>query len=101
MGRQQQKYVYFLQRNVELITVELPGVVVHSVYKSPTERFVLPALGHRNSPHIVIGDFNSHNTTWGYPTTILEKRWNIGYGTTYSFQRTLQSEESELEEVCA
>ena len=28
---------------------------MYSVYKSPTERFVLPVLGHRNLPHIVNG----------------------------------------------
>ena len=39
--------------NIEIITVELPGVV-HSVYKAPTERIFLPALGHINLPHIVI-----------------------------------------------
>ena len=44
--------------NVEFITVELPGVVVHSVYKPPAEQFLLPPLGSRNMPHIVIGDFN-------------------------------------------
>ena len=33
------------------------------------ERFELPALGHRNLPHIVMGDFNSHSTTWGYAST--------------------------------
>ena len=55
--------------NVELVTIVMPGVVVHSVYKPPNEQFVLPALGHRNLPHIVIGDFNSHSTTWGYQTT--------------------------------
>ena len=55
--------------NVEIITVELPSVVEHYVYKPPTERFVLPALRHVNLPHIVIGDFNSYSTTWGYTTT--------------------------------
>ena len=44
-------------------------VVVHSVYKPPNDQFVLPALGHRDLPHIVIGDFNSHSTSWGYDTT--------------------------------
>ena len=52
--------------NVDLITVELPGVVVHSVYKPPAEQFLLPSLGNRNMPHIVIGDFNNHNILWGY-----------------------------------
>ena len=55
--------------NVELITVELPGVVVHSVYKPPAEQFLLPPLRSRNMPHNVIGDFNSHNTLWGYTST--------------------------------
>ena len=54
VGRQQQQF----------ITVELPGVVLHSVYKPPTERVVLPALGHRNLPNIVI----SNSTTRGYTT---------------------------------
>ena len=55
--------------NVEFITVELPGVVVHSEYKPPAEQFLRSPLGNRNMPHIVIGDFNSHNTLWGYTST--------------------------------
>ena len=47
------------EENVELITVELPGVVVHSLYKPPPEPFLLPPLGQIIKPHIVIGDFNS------------------------------------------
>ena len=54
------------QDNVELISIEMPGVVVHYVYKSPNEKVVLQALGHGNLPHIVIGDFISHSITWGY-----------------------------------
>ena len=57
------------QGTVEIITIVMPGVVVHSVYKSPNEPFELPALGHKNLPHIVIGDFNSHSTIWGYTST--------------------------------
>ena len=57
------------EENVELITVELPGVVVHSMYKPPAEPIRLPALGQTNKHHIVIGDFNSHSTLWGYTTT--------------------------------
>ena len=44
--------------NVELSTVELPGVVVHSMYKLSPQ---LSTLGQRNKHHIVIGDFSSHN----------------------------------------
>ena len=39
------------------------------MYKPPNEKFVLPALGHGDLPHIVIGDVNSHSTTWGYINT--------------------------------
>ena len=37
--------------------------------KPPPEPFLLPPLGQRIKPHIVIGDFNSHNTLWEYTTT--------------------------------
>ena len=63
------KGVSVWEDNVELISIEMPGVVVHSMYKPPNEKFILPAFGYRNLPHIVIGDFNSHSTTWGYTTT--------------------------------
>ena len=52
-------------RQQQLITVELSGVVIHSMYKPPPEPFRLPALGQSNKPHIVIGDFNSHSTLLG------------------------------------
>ena len=55
--------------HVEVITAELPDVVVHSVYKTPSEQFVLLPLGHISLPQIVIGDFNSHNTIWGFDAT--------------------------------
>ena len=42
------------EENVELITVELLGVVVHSPYKPPPEPFQPPPLGQRIKPHIVI-----------------------------------------------
>ena len=42
---------------------------MHYVYNPPNDQFALPALGHRDLPHIVIGDFNSHSTSWGYDTT--------------------------------
>ena len=57
------------QDNLELISIEMHGVVVHCVYTPPNEKFVLPELGHGNLPHIVIEDFNSHSTTWGYTNT--------------------------------
>ena len=58
-----------VQGTVEIITIVMSGVVVHYVYKPPNDSSELPALGHTNLPHIVIGDFNSHSTTWSYATT--------------------------------
>ena len=52
-----------VQGTVELITIVMSGVVVHSVYKPPNDQFALPALGYRDLPHIVIGDFNIHSTS--------------------------------------
>ena len=36
-----------VQGTVELITIVMSGVVVHSVYKPPSDQFALPALGHQ------------------------------------------------------
>ena len=57
------------EENVGFITVELSGVVVHYLYKPPPKPFLLAPLGQRIKHHIVIGDFNSHSTLWGYTTT--------------------------------
>ena len=51
-----------VQGTVELITIVMSGVVVHSVYKPPNDQFALPALGHRDLSHIVIGDVNSQKS---------------------------------------
>ena len=58
-----------VQGTVELITIVMSGVVVHSVFMPPNDHFAFPAPAHRDLPHIVIGDFNSHSTSWGYDTT--------------------------------
>ena len=61
-----------VQGTVDIITIVMSGVVVYSVYTPPNDPFELPALGHRHLPHIVIGDFNSLSTTWGYANTYNE-----------------------------
>ena len=72
-----------VQGTVEIITIVMPGVVLHSVYKPPNDPFELPALRHRNLPHIVIEDFNSHSTTWGYTSTDNEgEQWEDSCGFT-------------------
>ena len=55
--------------DVELITIQRCNAIIQSVYKPPNKQFLLPQLQQGNKPHVVIGDFNSHNTLWGYPTT--------------------------------
>ena len=55
--------------NVESITVELLGVVVHSVYIPPNEQFLPPPLGSRNMFHILSVDFSSHIILCGYTST--------------------------------
>ena len=48
--------------DVELITIKLCSEIIQSVYKPPKKQFLLPPLQQGNKPHVVIGDFNSHNT---------------------------------------
>ena len=57
-----------VQGTVKLITIVMSGVVVHSVYKPTNDQFVLQHSA-TEICHTVIGDFNSHSTSWGYDTT--------------------------------
>ena len=61
--------------NVELIKIELCNAIIQSVYKPPNQ-----PLQQGNKPHVVIGDFNSHNTLWRYSTQQeqMVKRLNNG-----------------------
>ena len=61
-----------VQGTVEIIPIVMSEIVLHSVNKPPNDPFEFPALGHRHLPHIVIGDFNSHSTKWGYASTYNE-----------------------------
>ena len=58
-----------VQGTVEIITIVMPGVVAHSVYKPPINQIELPALGQGDLPHIILGDVNSHSISCGYDTT--------------------------------
>ena len=57
--------------NIEILRVDLNGISVTSVYKPPGEHFSfhqpLTAVG--DQQQVIIGDFNSHSSTWGYATT--------------------------------
>ena len=51
--------------NIEILRVDINGISVTSVYKPPGERFSF----HQPLTAVIIGDFNSHSSTWGYATT--------------------------------
>ena len=57
--------------NIEILRVDLGGISVTSVYKPPGERFSFhqPPTSVGDQHHVIIGDFNSHSSTWGYATT--------------------------------
>ena len=48
--------------------MSLAKITITSVYKPPSSEFELPSLPEkcRRPLHLVIGDFNSHSTAWGY-----------------------------------
>ena len=56
--------------DIETLNVIFEDFIVTSVYKPPNISFDLPIMN-SNVPkvRIIIGDFNSHSTTWGYYET--------------------------------
>ena len=55
--------------NIEIIQVQLSGVSVTSFYKPPNEQFEFSCNTTQTSTQVIIGDFNSHSTQWGYRST--------------------------------
>ncbi|KAJ8362344.1 hypothetical protein AAFF_G00379670 [Aldrovandia affinis] len=57
--------------NIETVTVCLPEISITSLYKPPASPFVWPDIPTkcRKKYAVVIGDFNSHHTRWGYDNT--------------------------------
>ena len=52
---------------IEILEVEMTHITIVSVYKPPLTPFRWPkTVNPRNKALIAIGDFNSHNTIWGY-----------------------------------
>ena len=52
--------------NIEVLSIDLMGITVSSVYKPPQEPFDLPGRATDGRMNVVIGDFNSHSISWGY-----------------------------------
>ena len=55
--------------NIEVLSIDLMGISVSSVYKPPSMTFDLPGKVTDARINVVIGDFNSHSVTWGYGET--------------------------------
>ena len=57
--------------DIEILTVNIGSITITSVYKPLTKQFQFDnpdSLDYSNT-NVFIGDFNSHNTTWGYSNT--------------------------------
>ncbi|CAH1277303.1 Hypp9553 [Branchiostoma lanceolatum] len=55
---------------LELLRVKANNITITSVYKPPPTPFKWPEdLSTDDGVHLVIGDFNSHSTNWGYSDT--------------------------------
>ena len=55
---------------IEILQLETEHINIISVYKPPLTPFTWPA-DHEidGKAHLILGDFNSHNTIWGYENT--------------------------------
>ena len=56
------------ENDIEILTIEIQNCTITSIYKPPTTPFAFKDPGNFNNQRIqiVVGDFNSHSTTWGY-----------------------------------
>ena len=54
--------------NIEVLKIEMKHLDIFGLYKPPNELFDFPKqhMLNPNKQHIVISDFNSHHTSWGY-----------------------------------
>ena len=54
------------ENSIEVLTAELRGITITSVYKPPPTPFLMPEIPSPGKPRTVIGDFNSYSSQWGY-----------------------------------
>ena len=55
--------------NIEIIQATLNGVSVNSYYKPPNQAFDFRSSTTDTLLQVIIDDFNSHSTEWGYRIT--------------------------------
>lgn len=51
------------------IGVIVGGISIYNIYKPPNTSWVLGSLSIVSKPSVILGDFISHNTLWGYAIT--------------------------------
>ena len=59
----------YSDNNIEILSINPEGLTVTSIYKPPNTPFTCKDPPCHQSIEIVMGDFNSHNTIWGYDET--------------------------------
>ncbi|KAL4135432.1 hypothetical protein QTP88_007041 [Uroleucon formosanum] len=52
--------------NIFIIQIEINNLSVFNIYKPPNISWTLPMTLNIQHPSVVMSDFNSHHTTWGY-----------------------------------
>ena len=55
--------------NIEIIQATLNGVTVNNYYKPPNQAFDFISSTTETFLQVIIGDFNSYSTEWGYRST--------------------------------
>lgn len=48
------------------VTIKINNLTIMNVYKPPNTKWPTPPLPPLQHPTVIIGDFNSHHTCWGY-----------------------------------
>ena len=59
----------YCDNNMQILSINLEGLTVTSRYKPPNTPFTNKDPHCHQSTEIIMGDFNSHNTIWGYDET--------------------------------
>ena len=59
----------YSDNNIEILSINQEGHTVTSIYKTPNTPFTYKDPLCHQSIEIIMGDFNSHNTIWGYDET--------------------------------
>jgi len=53
-------------KNIEILATIIDSVTIINVYKPPNANWENPPVKLFDHPAVYIGDFNSHNSDWGY-----------------------------------